>query len=352
MFNTNVLTQFSQVIQTCQQVAHSFLNRRNVVACGVGFKIKGVEQTCIPSIVVSVTRKERPETLASSDMIPKMIQNVATDVIETGEIEALGLDRRLALRPVRPGVSIGHSDGTTGTLACIVRRGDQRFILSNNHVLARLNEAKLGDSILQPGTADGGTSLDAIGKLVMYAPVRFLEQMPTTEAAASAQSTEAQGCSGWLRLLLDALGSLGRPTTVSPIPAVPDNHVDAALVAPLGNILLDPNIIDIGGPPVGTVEPQLGMSVVKSGRTTGLTEARIVQIDVTVNVKYGDQMARFANQIMTTPFSQPGDSGSLVLDFERRAVGLLFSGSSQITVINPIKSVLSAFDVELVTARV
>lgn len=351
MFNSRVLDQLGQVIQICQQVAQDFINRRNVVACGVGFKIKGVQQTCIPSIVVSVRRKESPDTLASGDLIPKTIRNIATDVIETGEIEALGLDRRLALRPVRPGVSLGHSDGTTGTLACIVRRGDQQFILSNNHVIARLNEAKLGDSILQPGAADGGTSLDTIGQLAMYAPVRFLEQLPITEADASAQSTEAQGCSGWLRLLLDALSSLGRPTAAPPAPDVlPDNHVDAALVTPLGNILLDPNIIDIGGPPAGTIEPQLGMRVVKSGRTTGLTEARIVQIDVTVNVKYGDQMARFTNQIMTTPFSQPGDSGALVLDFERRAVGLLFSGSSQITVINPIQPVLSAFDVELVTA--
>jgi hypothetical protein len=53
---------------------------------------------------------------------------------------------------------------------------------------------------------------------------------------------------------------------------------------------------------------------------------------------------------MTTPFSQQGDSGSLVLDFERKAVGLLFSGSPQITVINPIASVLSALDAELVVA--
>lgn len=351
MFNANVITQVRQVIQTCQQIVYDFLDRRYVVACGVGFKIKGVQQTWIPSIVFSVTRKVPPDRLSPSDLIPKMIQNIATDVIETGEIEALGLNRLLPLRPVRPGASIGHRDGTTGTLSCIVQRGDQRFLLSNNHIIARLNEAKLGDSILQPGTADGGTAADEIGQLAMYAPIRFLENMSIAEATALAQSTDAQGCYSWLKSLLETLGSLGHSKPTSPVSKdLLNNHVDAALVAPLSNILLDPNIIDIGGPPVGIVEPQLGMRIVKSGRTTGLTEARIVQIDVTVNVKYGDQMARFANQIMTTPFSQPGDSGSLVLDFERRAVGLLFSGSSQITVVNPIKSVLSTFDVELVTA--
>lgn len=351
MFNSNILDQLSRVIQICQQVAHDFIDRRNVVACGVGFKVKGVQQTYIPSIVVSVTHKEPPEMLASGDLIPKMIQNIATDVIETGEIEAQGLDRRLMLRPVRPGTSIGHSGGTTGTVACIVKRGDQRFILSNNHVLARLNEARLGDSILQPGTADGGTPQNAIGRLAMFVPIHFLENPPLAEAALSAQSTEPQGCSSWLKLLLGMFGSRSRPSMgTSSFDPLLDNRVDAALVTPLDNILLDPNIIDIGSPPVGIIEPQLGMRVVKSGRTTGLTEARIVQIDVTVNVKYGDQMARFTNQIMTTPFSQPGDSGSLVLDFERRAVGLLFSGSEQIAVINPIKSILEAFDVELAMA--
>jgi hypothetical protein len=47
--------------------------------------------------------------------------------------------------------------------------------------------------------------------------------------------------------------------------------------------------------------------------------------------------------------SQGGDSGSAVLDAERRVVGLLFAGSESTTVLNPIQFVLDALQVELVT---
>jgi hypothetical protein len=75
----------------------------------------------------------------------------------------------------------------------------------------------------------------------------------------------------------------------------------------------------------------------------------VVQIDVTVDVTYGEKVARFRDQLIVTPFSQPGDSGSLVLDYERRAVGLLFSGSDNVSVVTPIAHVLNTLGVTLIT---
>jgi hypothetical protein len=66
-------------------------------------------------------------------------------------------------------------------------------------------------------------------------------------------------------------------------------------------------------------------------------------------------VACFTNQIIVTNFSAGGDSGSLVvfdgkgktrLD-DRRPVGLLFAGSSSITVVNPIDAVLTRFGVTI-----
>ena len=45
--------------------------------------------------------------------------------------------------------------------------------------------------------------------------------------------------------------------------------------------------------------------------------------------------------------AQPGDSGSIVVDENLRAVGLLFAGSDQATLINPIVNVLKTLQVEL-----
>ena len=66
-------------------------------------------------------------------------------------------------------------------------------------------------------------------------------------------------------------------------------------------------------------------------------------------VNYGpDRPATFEEQIITTPMSNGGDSGSLLVAKDTsQAVGLLFAGSSQTTVHNPIKTVLSSLNVDL-----
>jgi hypothetical protein len=88
--------------------------------------------------------------------------------------------------------------------------------------------------------------------------------------------------------------------------------------------------------------------VQKAGRTTGLTWGVITQIEATVRIDYRGQSATFSGQFVAGPMSQPGDSGSAVLDMDRQVVGLLFAGSEAATVINPIDAVLSALNVELV----
>ena len=62
-------------------------------------------------------------------------------------------------------------------------------------------------------------------------------------------------------------------------------------------------------------------------------------LNATVNVSYGvGQVARFENQIVTTAMSQGGDSGSLLVAGDAlHAVGLLFAGSEQATIHNPIQ---------------
>jgi hypothetical protein len=89
--------------------------------------------------------------------------------------------------------------------------------------------------------------------------------------------------------------------------------------------------------------------VKKSGRTTGYTEGRIVQVDVTSQVAYGPGQATFHGQLMASAMSAPGDSGSAVLDAENYIVGLLFAGSDSATLINPIHPVLQVLDVNIVT---
>jgi hypothetical protein len=83
----------------------------------------------------------------------------------------------------------------------------------------------------------------------------------------------------------------------------------------------------------------------KSGRTTELTTGQIHVLETTVNIQYGDQTARFEGQIVTGPMSEPGDSGSLLVASDALlAVGLLFAGSEQATIYNPIQDVLDELE--------
>jgi hypothetical protein len=310
--------------------AATLMNKRNVVATGVGYKIAGGVQTDEPAVIVSVRQKMPTAQLAEAEIVPKTVGDVKTDVIETGEIVAFQNPRQ-RMRPARPGVSIGHFAITAGTLGCLVRKNNQVYILSNNHVLANSNDAQIGDAIYQPGTADGGTAADQIGTLAEFIPIAF-DGTPAPPV----------GC---LNQLLSLLGLKPRqPQQNEP----GNNKVDCALARPTTPDLVTPDILNIGVP-IGAGTATLGTPVQKSGRTTGYTTGSILQIDVTVTVNYGGPLATFTGQLMAGAISQGGDSGSAVLDMNKRVVGLLYAGSATSTIINPIQFVLDMLGVEIVT---
>ena len=222
-------------------------------------------------------------------------------------------------RPVPIGVSTGHPAITAGTICCRVKDSDGNvYALSNNHVYADENQAHIGDNVLQPGPADGGTEGpnplildgDEIGTLADFEPILF--------------STSA------------------------------NNMIDAAIALSSASLLGNATPSDgYGTPKSATLLAAIGLRVKKYGRTTGLTRGRVYAINATVNVGYDTGMARFVGQIVITrgSFSAPGDSGSLVVvnggANNRKAVGLLFASSSSVTIANPIGAVLGAFGVSV-----
>jgi len=324
------------VQQTKRQAETMLMNMTNVVATGVGFKIAGDQVTTEPAVIVSVVKKLPAAQLAESALVPKTVNGVKTDVIETGKIVAFQQQGRM--RPARPGVSIGHYQITAGTFGCLVQKNGQVFILSNNHVLANSNAAQVGDPIWQPGQYDGGTSADQIGTLEEFIPIGFPGD-PTP--------TPQPGCSPLAAImkLINPSGSLPQPQINEP----GNNTVDCAIARPTTPDLVTPDILNIGVP-IGVGTATLGTALQKMGRTTAYTTGQIMQIDVTVSVDYGGKVAVFKNQFMAGAMSAGGDSGSAVLDMQKRVVGLLYAGSDTTTILNPIQFVLDALQVQLVTA--
>src|SRR5712691_754013 len=302
------------------KVAHeaAIFARANVVGVAVGNKMIHGQDTNERCIVVFVERKQPEEELRRHDVVPKEIDGVLTDVVETGRFTAIPLvqsmdgNRTHRMRPASGGVSIGHYRITAGTLGVLVRRQGRPAILSNNHVLANENTGQIGDPILQPGPVDGGRLQDPIARLLE-------------------------------RAVAPLLGAFG--LTMKRLPSGPANLVDAAVAEPIDASLVAADILDIGRV-TGTADATIGLAVRKRGRTTALTEGRVTAVDAVVEVDYGGgKTAIFREQIVSDMLSKGGDSGSLVVDDRSRAVGLLFAGGPTTTLINPIGAVMQFLDV-------
>lgn len=326
-----------QVRTALKQSTSRLLEHANVVAAGAGYKVVQGRRTDTLCIVCSVTRKLPLATLARRDRVPPDIDGIPTDVIETGVIRALAA-RTERHRPAPGGVSIGHPEVTAGTLGCVIKKNGEFVILSNNHILANSNDARLGDPILQPGTFDGGRRPDdRLAELAQFIPITFREPLSDCGFARAVIALLNAGC----RLI----GSRTR-YRIYRVEAA-DNLVDAAIARPLDPADMSPEILEIGRIQ-GVGRGELGMGVVKSGRTTGLTRGEILQVNVTVDVQYGPgRVARFTDQLMAGAMSQGGDSGSAVLSSDHQLIGLLFAGSASSTIINRIEHVFTALGLSL-----
>lgn len=321
-----MVTAVSDVRKLLNSSREDFFRRSNVVATGVGYKVTESGLTSEPSLICSVSKKIPKSQLSSRDLIPKTIDGIATDVLDSGIIRAFSSQTQ-RVRPAPGGSSIAHTAVDMGTFGCLVKRRSDIFILSNNHVMADGNAARIGDTILQPGPEDGGENpADKIALLTDFVPIHFSREGGRPVAGS------------FFQRLVGLFGGQPRQKT---------NLVDAAIAQPLDDSFVERSILGLSEI-VGVGKAELGMEVQKSGRSTGLKAATIQQIDVTVSVEFsGGRSARFSDQLITDPMSEPGDSGSAVLDKDGNLVGLLFAGSDSITLVNRIQNVFSALDVSL-----
>jgi hypothetical protein len=221
-------------------------------------------------------------------------------------------------RPVPAGVEIGPLGGNfVGTLGCFVRRGPgdsgPLFVLSNNHVLADVNRFALGTQFTQPFSANPA---DVIAALSDFEPILF------------------------------------------PSPgSQPRNVIDAAIagVTNPAQVRLG-YMLNIANYAPQLLAPRPGMAVTKAGRTTGVTNGTIRAIRVRgIQVNYGTRqnpiIATFDNAITITgpagtSFSNPGDSGSVILDkTSGRPVALLFAGNGMTTTACDLAAACARFSV-------
>lgn len=309
-----------------QNSKKKLMKKKNVVGVGKGYKISGEEVIPEDTVTVLVEKKVPLAMLSAHDVVPKTMSGYLTDVVEVGRLKALQIDRTARHRPAMGGISIGHEDITAGTFGCVVFDKDSgdMLILSNNHVLANSNDANFGDPILQPGPYDGGTQVDVIAYLERFMPINFGETPATCQTAEKVAEV--------VNLMARAVGSSHSVKAVKQ--ASFTNYIDAAVARPIMVSEIRKDILEIGVPAIGILEPYLYQKTRKSGRTTGFTEADVTVLSATVQIDYGkDEPVTFEDQVVLGPMSAGGDSGSLIVDSETfKPTALLYAGSSQATI--------------------
>lgn len=183
-------------------------------------------------------------------------------------------------RIIQGGVSIGHlAASTTGTLGGVVRIGEQKYAISTCSTLAP-DGAKLGDLIVQPSIQDSPNRTYSLGKLAVISKLAF--------------------------------GSI--------------NDLDAAIATVSQDVPTTPRIKEIGRPN-DVSEPEIGMNVRKTGRSSGFTEGRVLCTDVRIKIIKEEQQYVLQDQFIvmseTEEFATSGDEGAFVIDNNNGLVGMI-----------------------------
>lgn len=254
-------------------------------------------------IRIDVVKEGRIQALSKRDLSDEKDLPSVGDVLASAQVVGDHASRR---RPSPCGYSIGHPSISAGTMGLLLEYQEgpnlgKAYILSNNHVLAACDTAFVGDPITQPGRDD----LGVVGKDTIATLHRWVPLQKTGINQVDAAIAEVSGGKGWSKHVAPYVSKIGQFNEL--------------------------------------VDAKVGMSVEKTGRSTGYTQGRVESTSATIKVDYGQSgVFLFKKQIRTTNMSKGGDSGScLVESVSKKPIGLLFAGGAK-TYYNHIGRVLSS----------
>lgn len=298
---------------------NSLLGRLHELALPPHVKAVGLTRQGGQNAVLVITDTSEGLTAQAADLLPELsdvpvvTRSVpgrirAATYLPGAQAEALTPEQEV-LEPVVLGAQVqnGSADERlggygVGTLGAFARDAEGRTVLvSNNHVIAAENDARVGDEIFQAQRGRG----------------RVVATL-----------------SAWVPITLD------RPNRVDIAGAVVNGAAFENAFLPLRN---RPSV-------QGVAAPRVGARVFKVGRTSGLTVGRITAVAARVpNVGYGVGPAAFEGSLIIegqggSTFSAPGDSGSGIYDLRGRLVGFLYAGDGTITLACPAREALSALE--------
>jgi hypothetical protein len=300
-----------------RELSSRYLRRgfsKRIHAIGIGL-LEDTNQYCIQIFINDAN--EELWSGAGNATLPNSYSGVALELIEMPMAVLLSASTapeaaENAIRDRREiiigGISGANTNltGQSGTIGYFctrrskLRRSRQMLLLSNSHVFADLqkNTVDEQDLIMQPSPGEPGSNR-AIATLIDYSRLDFDDsEKPNTVDAAIAKLWQAQSHDA----VIPSVGAL-------------KGYVQKADV-------------------------KLGEPACKFGRTTGYSKGFVFSICLDIWIKYDrtGRSAFFQDQILVEPdspkfarFVDRGDSGSLLVDAEQHALGLIFAGMTDAT---------------------
>ena len=83
------MVTIEEVRSVKEKYESELMKRSGVTGCGIGYKYVDGKKTDELCIVCYVKEKILEEKLEKKDIIPKIIEGISTDIVESGEIRAL-----------------------------------------------------------------------------------------------------------------------------------------------------------------------------------------------------------------------------------------------------------------------
>jgi len=260
-------------------------------------------------LAIQVFVEEKRATVADALRVPSVIDGIPTDVVAIGPVEPIAIPNQIKQRPLVGGCSGIRTTGRAGTLGYFMRdkqkkkgQTPQWYALSCAHVLDP--GTPNNQETLQPSPDDGGKRpQDWVGKL-------YKSTYSGTDAALS--------------------------------------KIDIGAKADIIGLFT----------PVGRRAAKNKMTVVKSGRSTGITTGTVVDVALTLKPNQWGRVGAvvfkdvIAVEGVGANFVAPGDSGSLVMEKGARgAVGMVFGANFSLkparAYVTPMVRVEGAFPAQM-----
>lgn len=316
-YGTNAinLRALKEAMALKEDLAGKWLKKRksqNIHAIGVG-KISGTENYCI-QLFVENANGQMPDN-PPIDLLPERFRKYPIVIYEMPRAEFITENSRSRAREAHDtiigGISgananLSNEYGTIGyfcvpTILHPIRKFHREvYLLSNSHVFANLSnvEKTAKDLIQQPSPGEYKKS-KFIASLENFVPIKFDNDTDDPNFADAAIAKIFRG---------------------------KRHKLEIPVIGKINDFVSRDRV-------------EIRQNCRKFGRTTGYTEGQIFSIHLSIWIRYAStgQESFFKEQFLIVPadthenFIQGGDSGSLLVDYDTKALGLICAGANSNT---------------------